>query len=461
MKKNTENTREIKFIDLFAGLGGIRLGFEQALHAEGLCGECVFTSEIKPYALKAYNANFPGENIQITDITKVKGNDIGEFNILLGGFPCQAFSAAGYGKGFADTRGTLFFDIQRIIEDHIDSIDGFILENVEGLVTHDMPKDEKDWVYDNGIKIGNTLNCILKILREKLGFNVSWTVLNASHFGVPQKRKRIYIVGCKKEYGLVDLHFEKQPEAHAEIALEHGLPCLNDNFSQTLLSLYTPQELKGKALKDKRGGKKNIHSWDLELKGKISQEEKDLLNTLVCQRRQHKWADIIGIEWMDGMPLTESQIYSFFPHPNLKRFLNNLTKKRYLVFEHPKQRKKGIDDNGNVWFYREPDVTKEKGYNIVTGKMSFPISSFVDPNSAVNTIVAMDMNTIGVVDNDGIRHLSLREGLRLFGYPETYSLDIFEKEKNGIKMAYDLLGNSVCVPVIKCIAQRLITTIFK
>ena len=180
----------------------------------------------------------------------------------------------------------------------------------------------------------------------------------------------------------------------------------------------------------------------------------------MCERRQHKWAEIIGIEWMDGMPLTEQQIASFFSHPQLHEMLDDLTEKHYLVFEHPKQRVWHSDANGNRWSTRVPDKTKPKGYNIVTGKLSFEVSSILDPDKPVNTIVAMDMNTIGVVDGDGLRHLTLREGLRLFGYPESYTLDFFYSEKDGINNGYDLLGNSVCVPVIKMVADRLVQKLY-
>lgn len=448
----------IKFVDLFAGLGGIRLGFQQALAEYGLKGKCLYTAEIKQHALRAYNHNFPGENVKYTNVTKIQKSDIDSFNILLGGFPCQAFSAAGAGKGFADTRGTMFFEVQRIIKDHLRSVDGFILENVEGLVTHDMRDDE---VYEeNGNRIGRTLATILHILRFDLNFNVSWAVLNAADYGVPQRRKRIYIVGCKKKYGEINLEFEKQQVIGTRDYIEHGLPCIDNEFSRALLSRYSPEELYGKALKDKRGGARNIHSWDIEKKGPISNSEKELLNRLVCERRQHRWADIIGIEWMDGMPLTEQQIASFFPHPDLHQMLEDLTQKQYLVFEHPKQRVWHSDASGNRWSTRVPDKNKPKGYNIVTGKLSFEISSILDPEKPVNTIVAMDMSTIGVIDGKGIRHLTLREGLRLFGYPETYDLDFFYNEKDGLNNGYDLLGNSVCVPVIKMIADRLVQKLY-
>ena len=450
--------KRIRFIDLFAGLGGIRLGLEQALQEQGLNGECVFTSEIKPYALRAYNHNFAEKEVVAQNITKLHNRDIPVFNILLGGFPCQAFSSAGAGKGFADTRGTLFFEVQRILKENLTHVDGFILENVEGLVMHDMRPDEP--YEDNGIPIGRTLATILHILRDKLKFNVTWAVLNAADYGVPQKRKRIYIVGCKKKFGTVTMDFDKQPEVGTGQFMEQGLPCLDNAFSQMLLARYTPEELAGKALKDKRGGKQNIHSWDIGKKGKVSPDQHELLNRLVKERRKHSWAPIIGIEWMDGMPLTEAQIATFFPHPDLHNMLADLVKKQYLVYEHPKQRVWHSDENGNKWSTRVPDEKLPKGYNIVTGKLSFEISSILDPQRAANTIVAMDMNTLGVIDGMGIRHLTLREGLRLFGYPENYDLDFFYNEEKGIELGYDLLGNSVCVPVIKLIANRLIQQIY-
>lgn len=441
------------FIDLFAGLGGIRLGFEQALASKGLKGKCVFTSEIKPSALAAYNHNFPGENVTEVDITKVESKNIKKFNVLLGGFPCQAFSTAGQQKGFADTRGTLFFEIQRILKDHFKNVEGFIMENVEGLVSHDRenPTDKE----------GRTIKTIMNVLTEELGFNAQYVVLNAANFGVPQYRKRIYIVGCKKKYGNVDLSFAPQQEVGVGICLESGKECLNNKFSKSLLSIRKPSELYGVSLKDKRGGKNNLHSWDLQNKGKVNEDQKELLNKLLRERRKKKWASIIGIDWMDGMPLTEEQIRTFYNHPKLHSMLEDLVKKKYLYFEYPKKRITHTNDKGHVWYQRIPDKTKPKGYNLVTGKLSFEISSFLNPEKPSNTLVAMDVNTIGVIDGEGIRHLTLRECLRLFGYPDTYSLEIYEDSKKNQRLGYDLIGNSVCVPVIKSLSERLLETISK
>ena len=162
--------KKLKFIDLFAGIGGFRLGFENAG-----C-KCVFSSEIDDHACEMYELNF-GENPRC-DITQLNPKDIPDFDILCAGFPCQAFSICGKQKGFYDeTRGTLFFDICRIIEEKKPK--AFVLENVSNLEKHDS---------------GRTLTVMLSVLSE-LGYTVVYKVLNARNFGVPQNRERIIIVG--------------------------------------------------------------------------------------------------------------------------------------------------------------------------------------------------------------------------------------------------------------------------
>lgn len=180
---------------------------------------------------------------------------------------------------------------------------------------------------------------------------------------------------------------------------------------------------------------------------------------LLKERRKKKWAELIGIDWMDGMPLTQEQIASFYKEKNLTSMLVSLTEKGYLVYEHPKK-KIVISRNGNTASRREPDTTKPKGYNIVTGKLSFEFSQFLDSNSIAPTMVAMDMERIGVVEENGVRHLTIDEGLRLFGY-EDYDLSYLKNKKRGRTIAFDLLGNSVCVPVIQVLAERLISAINK
>ncbi len=423
----------ISFIDLFAGIGGIRKGLEQAIVSIGETPQCVFTSEIKPSAVKILHDNHPDESIS-GDITQIDADKIPDFDILCAGFPCQAFSSAGKRQGFADTRGTLFFHVERILKAKRPK--GFILENVEGLVNH-----------DKGKTFATILTCI-----DKLGYKYSYKVLNAKDFGVPQDRKRVYIVGSLiAQPSLED--FESSSSTLGSI-LEHGLPCKNTKFTRLLLKSFSKSDLYGKSIKDKRGGDYNIHSWDLQIKGQTNKKERNLLNSMMRERRKKKWAEEIGIDWMDGMPLTFEQISTFYVSNDLQTMLNKLTSQGYLVFEHPKKLVRYTTTEGIPSSKRIPDETKPKGYNIVSGKLSFEINKILDPNGIAPTLVAMDMDKLYVVDSKGLRQLTLREGLRLFGYPEDMKLDI------DLKNGYDLLGNTVVVPVIRFVANRVLSTFY-
>lgn len=431
----------VKFIDLFSGMGGIRIGFEQAFKKAGYKTKCVLTSEIKDAAIRAHKINFPGEKIE-GDVTQIKTSDIEDFDFLLAGFPCQAFSVAGKQRGFADTRGTLFFEVERILREKQPY--GFLLENVEGLVTHDR-ENAKD-------PIGRTLSTIIHSL-ETMGYHVSWKVLNAKNFGLPQVRNRIYIVGTKADVISLD-NFKEKTKSFGRVQ-EKNLPVIDDEFTRALLNLYQPHELYGKSIKDKRGGENNIHSWDLGIRGETTEQERSLLNRLLKERRKKHWAEVIGIDWMDGMPLTAEQIRTFYDSDQLDEILSNLIKMGYLVYEHPKKKVVITHSDGRTSTERVPDETKEKGYNIVTGKLSFEFSQILDPLTTTPTMVAMDMERVGVVDGNGIRRLTLKEGLALFGYPKDYSLEIHDEDKKKRHMAFDLLGNTVCVPVIQAVAERL------
>ena len=174
LKQERKDWNSFRFIDLFAGIGGIRLGFES------VGGHCVFSSEFDKNACKTYEANF-GE-YPSGDITKIDARDIPDFDILLGGFPCQAFSIIGKKEGFEnETCGTLFFEIERILKEK--SPCAFMLENVRNLTAHDGGKTFK----------------VIRSHLEALGYNVYAKVLNALDYGVPQKRERIIIVGFKDD----------------------------------------------------------------------------------------------------------------------------------------------------------------------------------------------------------------------------------------------------------------------
>jgi DNA (cytosine-5)-methyltransferase 1 len=180
------------FIDLFAGIGG----FRTALEAND--GECVYSVEWNKYAQAVYEYNY-GEK-PTGDITKISEHDIPEHDILCGGFPCQAFSISGSQQGFNDTRGTLFFDIARILKAKRPKV--LFLENVKNLLKHDN---------------GKTIKVIKKVLKD-LGYNVKVEVLNASKYGVPQKRERVFIVGFRKD--LVVSGFEFPQPTNKEIYID-------------------------------------------------------------------------------------------------------------------------------------------------------------------------------------------------------------------------------------------------
>jgi DNA (cytosine-5)-methyltransferase 1 len=186
------------------------------------------------------------------------------------------------------------------------------------------------------------------------------------------------------------------------------------------------------------------------LKGSVSKKQANILNQLFKQRRKKQWAEEIGIDWMDGMTLTLEQINTFIDLPNkeLKGLLEDLTKKGYLKFEHPKKLVTVKNTNG-ISTSREYDETKPKGYNIVTGKLSFEINKILDPKDIAPTLVATDISRLAVPDGKGLRRLTIREGLRLFGYPEWYEIPTKEYD------AFDLLGNTVAVPVVEFVASKI------
>lgn len=209
-------TDKLKFIDLFAGIGGFRLGFEKAGYA------CVFSSEIDKNCQAVYESNF-GEK-PFGDVTQINTEDLPDFDVLVAGFPCQPFSIAGNKLGFEDTRGTLFFDICRVIEAKSPKV--VVLENVKHLIHHDN---------------GNTFKTIIQSL-EDMGYAVSYKLLNAKDFGVPQNRERVIIIGVQGQA----FDFEKLPKFQ-EVKLKDFLDKSGEfeylaPTEYTILEKYTTQK---------------------------------------------------------------------------------------------------------------------------------------------------------------------------------------------------------------------------
>jgi DNA (cytosine-5)-methyltransferase 1 len=227
--------RKLKIIDLFAGIGGIRLGFEK------IGAECVFSSEWDKHAQDMYEENY-GER-PVGDINDVKPKDIPDHDFLLAGFPCQPFSIAGKQLGFADTRGTLFFNIEKILEEKKPY--GFLLENVSRLVTHDK---------------GRTFKVIIDKL-ESLGYTVYYKVLNTIDFGLPQLRKRIYIVGFKDK-----IHFQFPKPDGTKLTLEDILEPEKD----IPINYYVSEEIKKKRLSKVKPNAPYPSIWHENIGGNIS-----------------------------------------------------------------------------------------------------------------------------------------------------------------------------------------------
>ncbi|MDR0911984.1 MAG: DNA (cytosine-5-)-methyltransferase [Methanobrevibacter sp.] len=320
LAKNKNKNLEFTFIDLFSGIGGFRLAFES------IGGKCVFSSDIDKWANETYFLNFgeyPKGNIE-----EINADQIPDHDILCAGFPCQPFSIGGYRKGFCDTRGTLFFEIERILRDKLPK--AFILENVKGLINHDK---------------GNTFKIIKKSLKN-LGYSLFYDVLNSKDYGIPQNRERIYIVGFKEKINNFKFPEKINEKTNAMNVLE--------------------KNLNGFSISEIAEGHLEHHFGDYKNKKKIKKQ----------------------------YPLFASEI-----RPSRCSFRND-----------------GIS----------PCLTAKMG----TGGNNVPI----------------------LVDEK--RKLSVRECLRLQGFPESY------KMKENYSQSYKQIGNSVTVPVIKYIGEKMIKTIF-
>jgi len=330
--------QKLKSIDLFAGIGGIRMGFEQTfLH--GI--ETVFVSEWDEHAQKTYRTNFIDPFPIAGDITKINETDIPPFDICLAGFPCQAFSLAGQRRGFADdykgmSRGTLFFDVVRICAHHKPKL--VFCENVKGLTIHDR---------------GRTFEIIKGSLKE-LGYTVHAKVLNSRDFGVPQNRERIYIVAFRNDIDSKSFKFPKPANQHKRIGdIIEDEPVsakyyLSETYVKTLRNHKARHEAKG------NGFGYEIRAWD------------DVAGAIVC---------------------------------------GGMGRERNLIIDK-----------------RQTDLR--------------PVTHIK-----------------GNINDEGIRKMTPREWARLQGYPDSYILPLSDVH------LYKQFGNSVTVPVIQAIAEKIKQTL--
>ncbi|MFM2061734.1 MAG: hypothetical protein RLZZ507_1404 [Cyanobacteriota bacterium] len=345
--------------------------------------------------------------------------------MLLAGFPCQSFSYAGKKEGFGDTRGTLFFEITRLLDTYKPK--AFLFENVRGLQTHDN---------------GKTLET-LKYEMQSRGYSFDIFLLNSANFGLPQNRVRVYLVGClakKPKFNLVsdlgpkDSHtYEYQQLSLLNPLTHHSIVAdiLEDNpdykydcspeFVAALKKVVNNDlnRLHGYRLIDYRGGN-SIHSWELGLRGRCTHEEIELMNLFILKRRNKEFGN-----HQDGKLLTQQQIATFFAHPHLESILDSLVSKKYL---------KIIDGK----------------YKPVSGNFSFEVYKFLDPQKIAVTLVASDANRLGVYHKNRVRRITPREAARLQGFPDSFIL-----HENDDK-AYYQLGNSVSINVVKSVATEVL-----
>lgn len=403
----------IKFIDLFAGIGGIRRGVVNALNRHGIESRCVLSSEIDERACETYELNYhehpQGDVRQITEVEP--------FDLVLAGFPCQPFSYAGKRQGFGDTRGTLFFEVERLIEAYRPK--AFLLENVRGLYTHDE---------------GRTFQTIIDHLHA-LGYGTYDLLLNSSDFGVPQNRVRLYILGIRDaqpnmtlvtNLGAADSHaYRRQGPVYgrrravvADILEDNVDPkyICSDRFQEMLhhaigddLSI-----LHGWRMMDYRGGQ-SVHSWDMGMRGECSDAEKRFMTLLIQNRRHPEFG-----RHQDGKKLTMEQIRTFYHDDDVEDVAASLIAKGYLK-----------EEDGR--------------YNPVCGNMSFEVFKYLDPQSISITLTSSDCNRLGVIQNNQARHITPRECARLQGFPDDFIVNPNDK------FAYKQFGNSVSVPVIEAV----------
>lgn len=406
----------IKYIDLFAGIGGIRLGASAALSKHGIDSKCVLSSEIDEKACETYLLNF-GEKPS-GDVKEI--TEIPPFDFLLAGFPCQPFSYAGKRRGFGDTRGTLFFEIERILS--LYKPKAFLLENVRGLRTHDE---------------GRTFETIMSKLHE-LGYGTQELILNSSNFGVPQNRVRLYILGIlgatpqmtlTTNYGAADSHkFKKQSNEYNKCLIksiiETDVPQKYTCSSEFIEQLHSVMggdlsKLNGYRLIDYRGGQ-SLHSWELGKKGKCTANEILFMNLLIQNRRKHNF----GTK-QDGKKLTLEQIRTFYEYDDIQEVITSLIQKGYLK-----------EENGK--------------YNPVCGNMSFEVFKFLDPESISITLTSSDCGRLGIVQNNIPRRITPRECARIQGFPDFFIVNPLDS------FAYKQFGNSVSVPVIEAVVSDFI-----
>lgn len=423
----------MKYFSTFSGIGGFELG-------TGKDHECVGFSEIDKYATQIYQKHFPNHK-NYGDITKLNTADLPDFDLLVGGFPCQAFSVAGKRKGFEDTRGTLFFELARILRDKRPRY--FVFENVKGLLSHDK---------------GKTLQRIFEVLTD-IGYEYQWQVLNSKDFGVPQNRERIFIVGHLRE--------ERRPEvfpltSNAGTSLEYVEGIMTEKSKKLLddgkkLSRNFPQGNRvysadgiSSTLASQAGGlgaKTGLYAVTVnyeEAKRKIGLKKVNVANTLTATSYKGVDAANRNVAFID-LSTKEAK----------------LTKEaRTIQARYNKGYSKRKGENSGVFYpmqwRRSKEGKKARAENQKKGRDYTPFGEKyreLVPNpdkDVVGTLTSQAIAKDSLIGNEYfIRRLTPTECERLQGFPDGWTEGISDTQR------YKCLGNAVTVNVIKAIFSHL------
>lgn len=401
------NNKQLRFFDLFSGIGGFRIGLERAgFKSIGYC-------DCDNYANQLYKAFFnTSEELFFNDVRNIKTEKLPDFDILCAGFPCQSFSIAGKRRGFEDSRGTMFFEVARILKDKRPRY--FILENVKGLLNHDG---------------GKTFQTILKILSD-LGYQTQWQLLNSKFFGVPQNRERVYIVGCygKECAGKIFpiTNSDRQDSCKNNIKIHYdGHSQVNRIYSQDGISpcLTSCHWIQGTCV---------------SFKPQLNQIPETTKNP------QGK-----RIYTTDGISpcITAS-------HGNQAAFINKSRFNQYKESDIVETLKVA----GDTPLMKLRNGTKQ-GYDIATVgdgiNLAFPKSKTRRGRVGKGCSQTLDTScNIGTIDGYRIRRLTPLECFRLQGFPDEM---VETARKLGIADVhlYKMAGNAVTVNVVETVAKRL------
>ena len=389
----------IKYIDLFAGVGGFRVGINKA-HPDW---ECVYSNEYDKYANSVYKKHY--ERCDDRDIRTVKTEEIPDHDLLVGGFPCQAFSMAGKRRGFEDTRGTLFFEIARIAKQKQPRL--LLLENVKGLLSHDS---------------GNTFKTILRSLDE-LGYDCQWQVLNSKDFGVPQNRERVFIIGHLRGTSRPEVFPIGNPN---ENSFKQDKK-LREQISNTLRTNYS----NGKSNETYILEKKLKEITKRQQQGMRVYDTSGISTTLAGQAGG--WGAKTGLYQLNNFKIRRLTPDRAEKRQNGRRFKTNGEPSFTLTSQ----------DKHGVMVNRKEGVKKDVD---IAGTLSSSDWRGLNRNQ----------DQTAVIENMAIRRLTPIECERLQGFPDNWTQYGVDGETISDTQRYKMMGNAVTTNVVTSIVRKLI-----